>query len=235
MLINKFWRAWLIEARRSLSPCNLNLSPRVSMSLSHCFMDNADKLLTHLFFSWGYEESSAQLEWRRDFWPFHILSSGQVEVRRHHLHAFRTSFLTSFLATWMNFPVSLLVQLVCHQNTRMAAAFVPVPVPVASVHRSLARRKSPTPDASSVNCELSAKSRAAWLREAPALGNITSDTCSWTSRQDSCNGMSTLQEVKGSNKPSYLGPTLIGYEVLQKRARSTVNITKSGEYSIWKK
>lgn len=113
---------------------------------------------------------------------------------------------------------------------RMAATFVPVPVP--SVHRSLTRRKSPTPAALSINCELSEKGSAAWLREAAAQGNVRSGTSSWTSRQDLWNGMSTLLETKGSNKPSHLGLTLTGYEVLQKRARSTVNILKYGYYSI---
>lgn len=107
----------------------------------------------------------------------------------------------------------------------MAAGFVPVPVPL--VHRSLTRNKSLTAAVLCMNSELLEKSSAAWLTKATSQGNMRSSASSWTSRQDLWNGMSMLQEIKGSNKPSYLTPTLIGYEVVPKRVASTVSIQKS--------
>lgn len=103
----------------------------------------------------------------------------------------------------------------------MAATFVPVPVP--SVHRSWTRRRSPTLAALSVNCELSEARSAAWLRQATAQGDTSPGASRWIPGPDLWDGMSTRLEIKGGDEPSCLAPTLLGYEVVQKRAQSTVN------------
>lgn len=102
----------------------------------------------------------------------------------------------------------------------MAATFVPVPVP--SVHRSWTRRRSPTLAALSVNCELSEARSAAWLRQATAQGDTSPGASRWIPGPDLWDGMSTRLEIKGADEPSCLTPTLLGYEVVQKRAQSTV-------------
>lgn len=64
-----------------------------------------------IFFYEMYEEYSAQLNSRQDFWPFDIFSPGQVEVRRHrHLNA---SLATFFLP---NELISPLLCLSCHRT-----------------------------------------------------------------------------------------------------------------------
>lgn len=109
------------------------------------------------------------------------------------------------------------------RTQRMAATFVPVPVP--PVNRSRTWRSSPTPAALSIHCELSApRSAVCWLRRAAAQDDTSPDASEWIPRQDLWDGMSTLLEIKGGSKPPSLTPTLLGYEVLQKRTRSTVNI-----------
>lgn len=99
----------------------------------------------------------------------------------------------------------------------MAAPFVPVPVPVC---RSWTKRKPPICAALSINSELLPPSRS-W---GDAVGTPTADASRWRTREDSLDGTFTPVEFKGSNKLGCHDPTLLGYEILERRARSTVQI-----------
>lgn len=99
----------------------------------------------------------------------------------------------------------------------MATPFVPVPVPVC---RSWTKRKSRICAALSINSELLSPGRA-W---GDTVGTPTADASRWRPREDLLDGTFTPVEFKGSNKLGCLAPTLLGYEILERRARSTVQI-----------
>lgn len=99
----------------------------------------------------------------------------------------------------------------------MAATFVPVPVPVC---RSWTKRRSPIRAALSKNSELLPPGRA-W---GDTVGTPAVDASRWRPREDLLDGTFTPVEVKGTNKLGCLAPTLLGYEILERRARCTVQI-----------
>lgn len=99
----------------------------------------------------------------------------------------------------------------------MAAPFVPVPVPV---YRSWTKRRSPIRAALSIKSELLPPGRA-W---GDTVGTPTIVASKWRPREDLLDGTFTPVEFKGSNKLGCLASTLLGYEILERRARSTVQI-----------
>ncbi|KAM9349956.1 sorting nexin-16-like [Symphorus nematophorus] len=115
----------------------------------------------------------------------------------------------------------------------MAAPFVPVPFPVdwTGACRSWTRRRSPIQTASSRNCEPSPPQSVSWLRGVGSWGTAvgavtTGDTWSRTRGGMLDGTSSTLLEGEGSLRDGLverpITPTLLGYEILEERAKFTV-------------
>ncbi|XP_037642469.1 sorting nexin-16-like [Sebastes umbrosus] len=115
----------------------------------------------------------------------------------------------------------------------MAAPFVPVPFPVdwTGACRSWTKSGCLVHSTSSVDCERSPPVSISWVRGAgpwafTAVGPPTPDD-SWAGpRGGMLDGSSTLQECEGRLKDSWverpITPILLGYKILEERAKFTV-------------
>ncbi len=113
----------------------------------------------------------------------------------------------------------------------MAAPFVPVPFPVdwTGAWRSWTKRGSPiNTSISSISCEPSPTDSISWVRGVGPVGAPTPDD-SWTRpRGGILDGSATLLEGEGRLGDCWverpIAPTLLGYEILEERAKFTVRI-----------
>ncbi|XP_073347949.1 sorting nexin-16-like [Pagrus major] len=127
----------------------------------------------------------------------------------------------------------------------MAAPFVPVPFPVdwTGACRSWARRGSPIHSASSMDSEPSSPQSISWVIGAGpcsvVVGTPISDD-SWSRpREGILDGLSTLLEGERSHWDSWverpITPTLLGYDILEGRAKFTVYkiLVREGPGDSW--
>lgn len=100
---------------------------------------------------------------------------------------------------------------------QMAAPFVPVPFPAC---RFWTRRGSPIHAASPINCELSPPESISWMTGVGPWGAKVGIPLGVL------DGSCTLAEGEGSIGHSWeegrITPTLLGYEILEERAKFTV-------------
>lgn len=108
----------------------------------------------------------------------------------------------------------------------MAAPFVPVPFPVC---RSWTRRGPSIPEVSSINCEPSLPETISWVRGVGLLGAtlVTQGPDDFRGpKRCVLDGASTLAEDEGTIGHRWvegcIAPTLLGYEILEERAKFTV-------------
>lgn len=116
--LSLLWRAWLTEAQGRSSPCNLNPSLRVSMSLSHYFMGNAKKKSLHIMYFFFLMRARSRLcstQSKRRLLTIWYLFSLASESKT---PSSACLFVCFSFATWINFLASLFLQRVGQQDPR---------------------------------------------------------------------------------------------------------------------